>query len=54
MIKNKVKHSKVKIDYKYIILEYYIPYISALILAIAIYSLPILAILHIQGYINLF
>jgi len=54
MIKTQGTYKGVKIDYKYIILEYYVPYISAVILAVMIYTLPILAILHIQGYINLF
>ena len=40
-------------DNKYII-QYWANYIIALLYVIAILTLPILAILDIQGYINLF
>jgi len=52
MILNRVRRAN--IDTRYLIQDYYIPYFSALILAVGIFILPILAILNMQGYINIF
>ena len=48
------KKARVKKIYKQLIIEYYVKYIVYGIYAVAFFGLPILAILHMQGYINIF